>query len=176
MHISDTPKHFYPALNKLIQVLQPEYIIHTGDLVDNLKLQLFPNATIRYERDLFQLVNILHSAHAKKVYIALGNHDNLEIVTRLAGSMHVIETFEVIEIQGIPIGISHYPKWIETSTAPLNFFGHNLNIATHQTETQAFYNGISQIALIELATRTPHFLDYPWGIDDARLGKGKLGY
>ncbi len=176
LHISDTPKSFYPALEKLLKILKPEYIIHTGDLVDNLKLQLFPNATIRYERDLNQLIQILNHATAKKIYIALGNHDNPEIVKRLASNMHIIDEFEQIEINGVTMGISHYPRAIQTSTAPINFFGHNLNLQTQTIGTQVFYNGISKICLMELDNLEPHFLDYPWGTDDARLGKGKLGF
>lgn len=176
LHISDTPKSFYPALEKLLKTLEPEYIIHTGDLVDNLKLQLFPKATIRYERDLVQLIAILNQSSAKKIYIALGNHDSPEIVKRLASNMHIIDEFECIHINNIPIGISHYPRAIQTSSAPINFFGHNLNLQTQTIGTQTFYNGISQICLMELDNQQPHFMDYPWGTDDARLGKGKLGF
>lgn len=175
LHISDTPKSFYPALKKLLDTLNPEYIIHTGDLVDNLKLELFPNAFIRYERDLIQLIELLENASAKEIYIALGNHDNAEIVKRLVTRIHIIDTFEILTIHGTNIAVSHYPKAIENTTAPLNLFGHNLTLLTHTNGEQAYYNGISDINLIELDTLTPHFLEYPWGTNDARLGKGKLG-
>ena len=39
LHISDTPESIYPYLFKLIDNLAPDLIIHTGDLVDNFKLE-----------------------------------------------------------------------------------------------------------------------------------------
>ncbi|HHI00115.1 MAG TPA: metallophosphoesterase, partial [Thermococcus litoralis] len=37
MHISDTPDNIYPFILNLIEKSRPDYIIHTGDLVDNIK-------------------------------------------------------------------------------------------------------------------------------------------
>lgn len=41
LHISDTPQEIYPYIIKFVQMLQPSYIVHTGDLVDNIKLGFF---------------------------------------------------------------------------------------------------------------------------------------
>jgi hypothetical protein len=40
LHISDTPSEIYPFIFKIIDVLKPKYIIHTGDLADNVKLEI----------------------------------------------------------------------------------------------------------------------------------------
>jgi hypothetical protein len=34
LHISDTPSEIYPFIFKIIDVLKPKYIIHTGDLAE----------------------------------------------------------------------------------------------------------------------------------------------
>ena len=40
LHISDTPSEIYPYIFKIIDILKPQYIFHTGDLADNVKLEI----------------------------------------------------------------------------------------------------------------------------------------
>ena len=38
LHISDTPDDIYNYIFRLINILKPQFVIHTGDLADNIKL------------------------------------------------------------------------------------------------------------------------------------------
>ena len=84
LHITDTPKSIFPALSRLIRELNPNYIVHTGDLVDNIKLGLLPGSIYRYTRDVAPLIDLLEASPAEKIFIAIGNHDNLKVVQDIA--------------------------------------------------------------------------------------------
>ncbi len=171
LHISDTPLRFFPALKRLIRELNPTYIVHTGDLVDNIKLQLYPGSINRYNRSVQMLIKILETSQAKAIYLALGNHDSPENVKRFAKRSIVIDRVDTVHIENVPVRISHYPKAILEAPSQINFFGHDLSLETKLENGQYFYNGISDIYFIELDTLKAHLFPYPWGTDDDRLGK-----
>ncbi len=173
LHISDTPVRFFPELKRLIETLKPTYIIHTGDLADNIKLQMYPGSIHRYERWVKTLIDLLESSSAETIYLALGNHDNSACVKDFTNRSIVIEVAETLEIEGHSVRISHYPTEILKAPAQLNFFGHDLSLETGVQQDHYFYNGISDIHLIELDTLNVHYFQYPWGTDDDRLCKGR---
>jgi hypothetical protein len=39
LHVSDTPFAFYRCLERIIDILLPPCILHTGDFVDEIKLE-----------------------------------------------------------------------------------------------------------------------------------------
>lgn len=176
LHISDTPRYFYPALARLIEKLKPEYIVHSGDLVDNIKLQLYPNSLVYYQKDVQILLSLLESSSAEKIYIALGNHDHAPFIHQNSGRIQIIDLHEQVTIEGICVGISHYPKPILSAPSEINLFGHDLTLTTHSTQEQLFLNGISNIHLIELDSKIVHALNYPSGTDDQRLGKSRIRF
>lgn len=171
LHISDTPFRFFPALKKLIEELKPTYIIHTGDLVDNIKLQLYPGSIHRYNRNVQMLIEILESSQAKAIYLALGNHDNPESVKSAVKRSTVIDCAESLTLESVPVRISHYAKAVLEDPQTLNFFGHDLKLETTLKEGKHYFNGISDIYLVDLKTLESHAFPYPWGTDDDRLRK-----
>ena len=108
LHISDTPSLFFPELARLIKLLKPDYIVHTGDLVDNIKLQLYPGSIRRYEREVLSLLKILESSDAKAVYITLGNHDSPEYVKKHGGRIVVFDNDARCQIEGFDVSMCHY--------------------------------------------------------------------
>ena len=175
LHISDTPSLFFSELARLIKIMKPDYIIHTGDLVDNIKLQLHPGAIKHYEREVLSLIKILENSDAKGIYISLGNHDNGDYIRKITKKITVVDDYALIEIEGIPVAFAHYASQILSKHATLYLFGHDLSTLSKQTEDQTILNGILNIYLIELETREIHYFDYPWGTDDARLNKRGFG-
>lgn len=171
LHVSDTPLRFFPALKKLIGELNPTYIVHTGDLVDNIKLQLYPGSIHRYNRNLETLIDILESSQAKGVYLAIGNHDNLESVKKSVRRSTVIDHAETLQMDSVPVRISHYPKAVLEDPQTLNFFGHDLSLETLVKDDKHYFNGISDIYLVDLKTLEVRAFPYPWGTDDDRLRK-----
>lgn len=175
LHISDTPSLFYPELARLIKRLKPDYIVHTGDLVDNIKLQLLPGSIRRYEREVLSLLKILESSDAKEVYITLGNHDSLEYVKKHAGRIVLFEYDAMCQIEGFNVSMCHYAGGLLNHNSDYYLFGHDLIINSHLENDRTYLNGISNINLIELSTRDVHYFHYPWGVDDARLNKNLIG-
>lgn len=175
LHISDTPSSFFGELARLISILKPEYIVHTGDLVDNIKLGLYPGSIWRYQRDAAQLIKLLENSCAKKIYLALGNHDDVQTIEILCRRSNIILESEIVNIEGLQFAISHYSSEILKSPAAYNLYGHDLTQKSGITEGRLYLNGITSINLIELGSFNYYSYPYPAGTDNARLGKGKIG-
>ncbi|MFZ5945783.1 MAG: metallophosphoesterase [Bacillota bacterium] len=175
LHISDTPTIFYGALFRMIKKLKPQYIIHTGDLADNIKLELKPNKKNEYAQAVFSLLNILENSPAEKIFITLGNHDNFSIASQMANRSIIIENTEVISIEDTSFKISHYAENIMDSTCQFNLFGHDIIYNNYKKPGSIFLNGIKNINVITLDKKEIFYLPYPLGTNDSRLGKFKIG-
>ena len=176
LHISDTPSLLFSELARVIKRFEPDYIIHTGDLVDNIKLQLHPGAIRHYEREVLALLRTLNTSSAKKVYISLGNHDAAEYIKKKCGRIEVYEDYGQIEIEGVKIAFSHYANLILEKYADLYLFGHDLTTRSKHEEHRVLLNGISALHIIDLDNLDIKYYEYPWGIDDARLNKRRIGF
>jgi len=174
LHISDTPSGFYSELKRLVEVLKPEYIVHTGDMVDNIKLQMYPTSIYDHERWIKKLAEILEPTGAK-LFLAMGNHDDYDIVSRYFKHSRIITGAETITIEGLSFRVSHFPEGILEEPAKYNLFGHNLELKTGNVDDKLYFNGISYINIIGLETGECTSLRYPAGTDDARLGRRKIG-
>lgn len=178
LHITDTPKSIFPALSRLIRELNPNYIVHTGDLVDNIKLGLLPGSIYRYTRDVAPLIDLLEASPAEKIFIAIGNHDNLKVVQDIAKRSTIIKNASLESIESRQFYIGHDATKLEDETpflgASFALFGHNLETPTYISPEQAFLNGLTHIHLVELDSGIVHFLDYPYGTDDQRLRKVRI--
>lgn len=175
LHISDTPSSFFGELSRLIWILKPDYIVHTGDLVDNIKLELYPGSLWRYERDVKRLIGILEQSNAKELYFALGNHDDEQTVKRLSKRIHIIEDAQNINIEGVEFAISHYAAKLMDKPGDINLYGHDLSMKSGILKEKIFLNGITRINLIELEHMRYHSYPYPAGTDHDRSGRGKIG-
>lgn len=174
LHISDTPSSFYSDLRRLVEVLKPEYIVHTGDMVDNIKLQLYPTSKYDHEKWIKKLAEILITSGAE-LFLAMGNHDDYDIVSRYFKGSRIITGAETIEIKGHSFRVSHFPEGILEAPSQYNLFGHNLELKTGCIDEKLYFNGISYINIIGLESGECTSLCYPQGTDDARLGRRKIG-
>lgn len=175
LHVSDTPSMFFSELARVIRLLQPDYIIHTGDLVDDIKLQIHPGAIRHYERQVLGLLKTLNNATAKEVYLALGNHDSAEYIAHKKDRLIVTDDQLLIEIEGVKIAFSHYASRILNLSADLYLFGHDLTTKSKHEEDRILLNGISALHVIDLHSMNIQYYEYPWGIDDSRLNKRRTG-
>jgi len=175
LHISDTPTVFYSSLAKIINKLEPQYIIHTGDLVDNLKLDIYPTRLEEYESGVSSLINILENSQAQKIYITPGNHDHLKTLEKVLTRSTIVADNRIINIQNIGFKISHYYQDLINSSAKFNLFGHDVSIKNSLDKGKVFLNGIESINIITLNSGQIFTLPYPLGTNDARLGKFKIG-
>ena len=175
LHISDTPSQFYTELSRIIKELKPDYIIHTGDLADNIKIGLYPSSMVKYKHEVKKLIQILDSSGAKKVVITLGNHDDHEYLNSLGKGLLIYEGLGILELEGITVAFSHYSKDLEKVTADLRLYGHDLEDIEDNGSSQLNLNGIVSMSIIDLVTLDVKKIEYPIGTDNARLNKKKIG-
>ncbi len=174
LHISDTPLCFYSDLKRLICRLKPEYIVHTGDMVDDIKLAVYPALICEHEKGIKRLAGMLESSGAE-IFLALGNHDDFDIVNRYFKKSRIIIGAETINIEKRSFRISHLPGGILDNPAQYNLFGHDLTLKDGCIDNKRYCNGIAYINIIGLETGECTSLCYPSRIDDSRLGRRKSG-
>lgn len=175
LHISDTPVIFFDALKKLLNELSPHIIIHTGDMVDNIKLEKYKHLLPKYEQHLKSIVDILENSSAESIYICSGNHDNVEVIKKHAKRSSIIEKCSKIEVFDRPATVSHYPMKVIENPSDYNFFGHDISLGNDMINNKVYLNGISTINILTSETNRLFYLPYPKYVDDARLMKGKIG-
>lgn len=176
LHISDTPYSLFSGLKSLIKNLKPKYIVHTGDLVDNIKLEMYPYRTNEYRKKLNSLMKILEESTAKKVFITIGNHDKIDIVKELTKRSVIIDKVGLIDIENITFKISHYSKEVMSSPEEFNLFGHDMSKNTSKEENNIYLNGIAGINVIGLESKNIYILKYPYGTNEERMCKHNIGF
>lgn len=175
LHITDTPKSTFSYIEKLIQQFNPEYIIHTGDLVDNIKLELYPYKRDDYKKEVKGIIDILERSNAKEIYVVVGNHDDLEIINALSHRITIIDDSQLIDILGKTFLITHNADHInKTLKVDYILYGHNF-LTQYDYSPEKYFNGLNYIYI--LYPRIDQFvrLKYPLGTNDQRLQKSKLG-
>lgn len=175
IHISDTPSFTYVELVRMIKLIKPEYIIHTGDISDDIKLELYPWKLDIYESNIRRLSAKLKGFPSIKMYFCIGNHDNSEVLKKYFASEYVLDSPTVLEIEGTCFSVSHYYDQLIKNNCKFFLFGHNV---THRSSVEGgkFYlNGIQGINVINLKTKEITSLGYPIGTDDSRQRKLKIG-
>lgn len=179
LHLSDTPSQIYPELRRVIAALRPAYIVHTGDLVDNLKLELRPSLVRRYEHELKQLMAIANGSGARRVIFVLGNHDDLRSAGERPGLVELRpeggrETFE-----GRDISFSHYPpapgRLAQLPSGGYWLYGHDASAPSRRESGRAALNGLEAMHLIDLSSGSYISIDYPIGTDRARTMPAIIG-
>lgn len=174
LHISDTPSTIYPEIKRIIEVLQPDYIVHTGDIADNLKLELHASCMDKFKHEAIKVLKIMNSSNAKRIILALGNHDDLSYIKEHSGRIEIIDNSETIDIEGTRFAIGHTLDSLLELNADFYLYGHDLTICTETIEDKIFLNGISTINLIDLKTLEVKKLYYPMGTDDERLQRKRM--
>ncbi|AIF68766.1 hypothetical protein PAP_01635 [Palaeococcus pacificus DY20341] len=162
MHISDTPDNIYPFILNIIEKIEPEYIIHTGDLVDNIKLERKPELRYKYENSLRHLLNILENSDAK-IYIIPGNEDDIDILKKITTKSRILRPRSILEIEGLKLALAHEPKdLLELNDVDLKLYGHSFKIIPKGL------NGLLNVNFILLPSRKILKVKYPDGTNFER--------
>ncbi|SHJ82972.1 metallophosphoesterase family protein [Paramaledivibacter caminithermalis] len=175
LHISDTPSSFYPGLRLLLKDLRPKYIIHTGDLVDNIKLQLYPNKIDIYKKKIKVLIKILENSFADEIYLVLGNHDDYSAVKTFTKKSIILKEGKIITIDNDIYNISHFSNSIIEAPAEYNLYGHDTALHSKIENKKVYLNGIEGINIIALSSKKIFVLPYPHGTNDDRMCKSNVG-
>ncbi|MGB3368760.1 MAG: metallophosphoesterase [Acidaminobacteraceae bacterium] len=175
LHISDTPSFIFSEIANLISALDPDYIIHTGDVSDDVKLELFPWKKDIYQNNIKRFSSKLSKVTNAKLIFCVGNHDDKEILDNYFGSENVFIGANSITIDKTKVSFSHYVEEIEKLDCDFYLFGHNTYRLSSISNGKFYLNGIQGINVINLKTLEITSLKYPLGTDDSRQMKRKIG-
>lgn len=125
LHIGDTSSYTYPYYQMLAAKIKPDVIIHTGDMVDEVKAGRMAGTEEEYETGLKKIADILKNSGAKQIYIVPGNNDLPELVEKHAPFADVLKPDTQVTIGGVTCTLAH--AWYEISTkSQWYFYGHGL--------------------------------------------------
>ena len=175
LHVSDTPICFFSALKSVIKKVSPKIIIHTGDLVDDVKLGIYKNSISKYEYHVKRIISILELSNAQYIYICIGNHDDTDIIKKYCKRSIIIERIEVINVFNATASVSHFPYEIIEKPSAYNFFGHDVTLGSDIVKNRIYLNGINSINILTKDTKKIFYLPYPATVNDSRLLKRKIG-
>ncbi len=167
MHISDTPESVYRFIEGLIEKTKPDYIIHTGDLADNIKLERRPGLKPAYIGAVRRLARILKASRAK-LYIVPGNEDDPGIIREFFGE-DVVEPGTLVEIAGIKFVVGHRAEEVLGRGASFRLYGHNFRLIN------GGLNGVLGVNFILLPSGKTYRVGYPTGTDTYRGYKLRRG-
>ena len=165
LHISDTASYTYPYVEKMIEIIKPHVIIHTGDFADEVKTGRIPGTRQEYEEDLKAICHILNRSGAR-IYAVCGNNDIPELVKRYLPNAHITETADIVDICGVDCLLTHSPEHV-TEGATWSFYGHGLSDETWSEDKNHIENGICRFnaiwnfSVIAMPQRKLHSIKYP---------------
>jgi Predicted phosphohydrolases len=175
LHISDTPTAIYPYIARLLRRVNPSVVVHTGDLADDIKLEMYPEEAERYARFMRRLLNVLAAPH-RTVYLTIGNHDRADLLPPLPPRCHICEDVAEISFRGVHFRLSHYLERLAGSPAKFNLFGHAWEDESYSDgDGRYFLNGVEVMRLIDPASEEIEFLRYPSGTENARHLRRRCG-
>ncbi len=160
MHIGDTPESVYGFLEGLIDGYQPDFIVHTGDLVDNVKLERRSDLSPLYLSGLRRLAKILKNSRAR-LFIVPGNEDDPKLLREFFGNS-VVEPGTVVEIGGRRFALGHTWKEVRSLKVDFRLYGHNFK------EIPNGLNAVLGINFVFLPSGRVVRVDYPVGTDTMR--------
>lgn len=171
MHISDTPAGVYSYIFRIANILKPEYIIHTGDMADGIKLECRTNRIHSYVAEVKKLIEGLEKNQNSRIYYVLGNHDDYESISKLS-KRGIILHKGILTIANYKFRVSHYYKDCP-SNINYNLYGHSIEPGHYEREGTVGLNGVLNINIIDLSKGRIFHLDYPIGTNSLRLMEPK---
>lgn len=164
LHVSDTPALFYPCLFNLIKKIKPKVLIHTGDLVDQIKLENHPYLHSLYQEQIERLLPQLEHMPVDTIYLVPGNHDDTNIITYTCQRSCVLPESSVIEFGPFKLGVAHEPQHLPKGT-DFGLYGHSLDQPSPLAGQPL--SGLTNINIL-LTNGSIYSMPYPRGTDIAR--------
>ncbi len=162
LHISDTPEESYNYVIKVIENINPQYIVHTGDIVDNIKLETRKSYLPLYEKGSKKFIDFIENYSATSYYV-MGNHDDINVVKTFLNK-GIILGKGVIEIEGKTFFVSHE---YEKSNVKVDYylFGHSFDPFHYKKGNEIGLNGLISMNAIALSTGKIYQIEYPYGVN-----------
>lgn len=140
LHIGDTHSGNYGYYKALIAGIKPDVIIHTGDLVDELKAGRIENARPYWKTSAKTILKIMKEAGARVIIVA-GNNDLEEELKAYATKAEIVPRNTVLELSGRKVLLCHeLNRMDENAGADVFLYGHGLT-GESRTPTDNERNG-----------------------------------
>lgn len=174
LHVSDTPSTFYGDLGRLVSFLRPSCLVHTGDLVDEVKLALRPGNEDLFRERLKALSRAIEVVPPGNVVFARGNHDVFDdMLTAFPGS-RFFDSGGRMDLCGFDVAVGHSLEELPGPPAAFNFYGHDLT-SPPEFKGAIFLNGVAGANVIMLESGLVETIPYPPYVDEARCCIRKAG-
>ncbi|MTI80925.1 MAG: metallophosphoesterase [Firmicutes bacterium] len=167
LHISDTPTSLYPAIKNLLKTLEPDILIHTGDLADDIKLEDAPHNLEQYNQVVGPFIEMLEQSNCREIYIIPGNHDNVEVIKGYQNTSALLNEGDIINVDNFKLGLSHSIRNLPGDTQ-FNLYGHNFKRTKDTNSKTVYLNGIRNIHVILLPSNEVVKIQYPWATNHDR--------
>jgi predicted phosphodiesterase len=122
LHIGDTHSENYPYFARLIELVKPDIILHTGDLADEVKAGRIPYTRYEYRAKIKHILEALRKSGAR-VIIVPGNNDIEEVIKELLPEAELYKKNSVVEIDGVEVRVGHQVTQMTYDKA-WAFYGH----------------------------------------------------
>ena len=122
LHIGDTYSYHYPYYAKLIDMVKPDIIIHTGDMADEVKVGRIKGTRNDYISKIKVIAEIMSNSGAE-LYVVPGNNDLPDEIVRILPEAKMCKLDEVITIDGVECRVGHQVQRI-TFDKKWHFYGH----------------------------------------------------
>jgi predicted phosphodiesterase len=183
LHVSDTPSFFYADIGRIAEAVKPRFIVHTGDLADEIKLRSPSPDRKLYASRVQALLKVLQETSAERIFLVMGNHDDFSVVLTLSapleGRFLVYEHCARLELEGVRIAAAHRPedlwKCVAEDRADFGLYGHDTSVLPPDADGRQDLNGNVKIRVLDLFRSAVHSFDYPRAVHDARQRKRKTG-
>ena len=106
LHIGDTESATYPYYRKLIELVRPDVILHTGDLADEVKIGRELHRRDEYVQKSAEMLSMMRASGARVILVS-GNHDLPEEIARLAPEAELYIGTGEVTLDGVPCRIGH---------------------------------------------------------------------
>lgn len=166
LHVSDTPYEIYGFLRVLIRRLQPAIIVHTGDLVDDMKLEYDVQKTQRYAKRAAELIRVFEESPAADIYITAGNHDDPDVLQSLLRRSLLLPA-GLHPIANRKVWIDHYGD-VRSARAEWDLFGHERTPPSGPTDQGLRLNGLTHANVIDVSVSWVYHVEYPMDVDRYR--------
>lgn len=133
LHIGDIPEYSFPYAKRAIKKIKPDIIIHTGDLVDNLKAGRKPEDVPGYKKKVKYILDAMINSTATEIYIVPGNNDIEEVIREKAPDVKIIDSDTVLFLYNRKVNLCHRVMDI-TKEADIYLYGHGLTGDCHNRE------------------------------------------
>ena len=152
LHLGDTQSAHYSYYKRLIDEIKPDVIVHTGDLVDELKAGRIESVRPYWLKSAPMIVNVMRQSGARVIIVA-GNNDLEQELAKFAQGTEILPRNAVVNLYGVNYCLCHELNRMDESVqADVWLYGHGLTGETrtasdNERDGRKFFNAVWGVSL-----------------------------